>query len=78
MKEVSTGVFTEIIDVTSGIYAIGLYIDANKNKKLDTNFLGIPKEQFGFSNDARGVLGPPDFESASFELIKYKKVMINL
>jgi uncharacterized protein (DUF2141 family) len=45
---------------------------------LDTNFLGIPKEQFGFSNDARGTLGPPDFESASFELIKYKKMMINL
>ena len=78
VKEVSTGVFTEIIDVPSGIYAIGLYIDANKNKKLDTNFLGIPKEQFGFSNDARGTLGPPDFESASFELIKYKKMTINL
>ena len=39
-----------------------------KNEKLDTNFFGIPKEQFGFSNNAKGRFGPPSFESASFEL----------
>ena len=78
VKKVSKGVFKEEIKVPSGTYAIGLYIDANENEKMDTNFLGIPKEQFGFSNDAKGSFGPPSFESASFELVKSKKIVINL
>ena len=78
VKKVFKGVFKEEIEVPSGTYAIGLYIDANENEKMDTNFLGIPKEQFGFSNDAKGSFGPPSFESASFELVKSKKIVINL
>jgi uncharacterized protein (DUF2141 family) len=34
--------------------------------KLDTNWLGIPKEGYGFSRDAQGGLGPPLFSAASF------------
>ena len=78
VKKVSKGVFKEEIEVPSGTYAIGLYIDANENEKMDTNFLGIPKEQFGFSNDAKGSFGPPSFESASFEVNQSKKIVINL
>jgi uncharacterized protein (DUF2141 family) len=37
------------------------------NGKLDTNFLGIPKEGYGFSNGAKGLLGPPSFSDASFQ-----------
>jgi uncharacterized protein (DUF2141 family) len=55
-----------------------LYVDSNKNEKLDTNFFGIPKEQFGFSNNAKGRFGPPSFESASFELDALKEISINL
>ena len=43
-----------VIDLPEGIYAIALFVDANKNLKIDKNFLGIPKEQFGFSNNAMG------------------------
>ena len=78
VKKVSKGVFKEEIKVPSGTYAIGLYIDANENEKMDTNFFGIPKEQFGFSNDAKGSFGPPSFESASFEVNQSKKIVINL
>jgi uncharacterized protein (DUF2141 family) len=36
------------------------------NGKLDTNRLGIPREGYGFSNDAKGWLGPPSFSATSF------------
>ena len=28
--------------------------------------MGMPKEGYGFSNDAKGTLGAPSFEAASF------------
>ena len=57
-----------VIDLPSGFYAIALFVDANKNLKIDKNFLGIPKEQFGFSNNAMGRLSAPSFEQAMFEV----------
>ena len=57
-----------VIDLPEGIYAIALFVDANKNLKIDKNFLGIPKEQFGFSNNAMGKLSAPSFEQAKFEV----------
>ena len=57
-----------IINLPEGIYAIALFVDVNKNLKIDKNFLGIPKEQFGFSNNATGKLSAPSFEQAKFEV----------
>ena len=56
------------IEIPDGEYAIAFFIDANGNKKLDKNFLGIPKEQFGFSNNAMGTLSAPTFEQAKFRV----------
>jgi uncharacterized protein (DUF2141 family) len=55
-------------DVSPGTYAVRLYHDANGNEEMDTNMFGVPQEAFGFSNDARGRFGPPDFEEAAFTL----------
>jgi uncharacterized protein (DUF2141 family) len=55
-------------DLPYGRYAIKIYHDENANGKLDTNFVGYPKESFGFSNDAMGRFGPPSFDEASFEI----------
>ena len=49
-----------------GEYAFTLYVDFNGNKKLDKNFLGIPKEQYGFSNNVMGRMSPPTFDQAKF------------
>ena len=49
-----------------GTYAIKLYHDKNGNDELDTNFLGIPKEPYGFSNNARGTFGPAKWDDAKF------------
>tara|TARA_Y100000991_G_C21951875_1_gene340183 strand:+ start:274 stop:711 length:438 start_codon:yes stop_codon:yes gene_type:complete len=57
-----------VINLPEGIYAIALFIDANKNMKIDKNFLGIPKEQYGFSNNAMGNLSGPSFEQAKFQV----------
>ena len=66
IKAVEAGRTEGVIELREGTYAIGFYIDKNQNEKIDTNFLGIPKEQFGFSNDVMGKFGPPSFEAASF------------
>jgi uncharacterized protein (DUF2141 family) len=54
------------LDLAPGTYGISVFQDMNANEKIDTNFLGIPKERFGFSNNARGSFGPPAFEDFSF------------
>ena len=58
IKEVMPGEAEGTIELEEGTYSIGFFIDKNDNEKLDTNFLGIPKEQFGFSNDVMGRFGP--------------------
>ncbi|HBW82645.1 MAG TPA: hypothetical protein DEF79_01255 [Gammaproteobacteria bacterium] len=68
VKKVTVGEAEGTIELEAGTYSIGFFIDKNDNEKLDTNFLGVPKEQFGFSNDAMGRFGPPSFEAASFTL----------
>lgn len=55
-------------DLPPGKYAVAAYVDTNNNGKLDKNFLGVPKEIYGFSNDARGMFGPPDFSAAVFKV----------
>ena len=54
-------------DLKHGQYAIRFIHDENENEELDTNILGIPKEGFGFSNDAMGKFGPKDFKEWLFE-----------
>lgn len=61
-----------------GVYAVTLFHDENDNKKLDTNFFGIPKENYGFSNKAKGFFGPPKFENAKFSLSKNTIIQIGL
>ena len=55
-------------DLPPGEYAAVAFQDVNGNGKLDKNFLGIPKEPYGFSNGARGSAGPPKFSAAAVTL----------
>ncbi len=78
IKNIDTETYKETFDIPAGTYAVGYYVDANENEKLDTNFLGIPKEEYGFSNNVRGKFGPPSFESASFILGAYRKLLLEI
>lgn len=63
------GVVTVKIEkIPAGIYAVAIGHDANMNHKVDKNFLGIPKEQWGMSNNPRALIKPPSFTTAQFEL----------
>ncbi len=52
--------------VPYGRYAIAVIHDQNNDGKLNKNFVGIPVEGYGFSNNAMGKCGPPTFTDASF------------
>jgi uncharacterized protein (DUF2141 family) len=64
----------------AGTYALSIVYDEDSNGRLNTGFLGIPTELdrlfilrmngplVGFSNNAKGLFGPPAYEKASFTL----------
>ena len=53
-------------DIAAGDYAVFVFHDADNDKKLKTNFVGMPREGMGVSNNAKGHFGPPKFEDAMF------------
>src|SRR6185437_10137597 len=55
-------------DVPPGVYAIEAYQDVNSNDKMDTTWLGLPLEPYGFSRDGRPVLSKPAFSKVKFAL----------
>jgi uncharacterized protein (DUF2141 family) len=65
-------------NIPKGIYAISIFHDENDNGKMDTNFMGIPKEDYGCSNNASGFMGPPKWKDAKFELTNDTTITINL
>jgi uncharacterized protein (DUF2141 family) len=54
--------------IDPGVYAVQAFHDQNDNFDLDRNFLGLPKEGMGFSNDAPMRFGPPSFDDAAIEI----------
>ena len=58
-----------------GWYAASLFHDENGNAELDSNLLGLPKEAYGFSNNARSAFGPPDFDKVKFEVNRPRVVI---
>ena len=66
--KIDSSEMTVVFDsLAAGSYSVAVLHDANENSKMDTNWLGMPKEGVGISNDAKGMFGPPDFEDALFE-----------
>ena len=65
-------------NLTTGEYALAIYHDENSNGKLDSNFLGMPTEDYVFSNYATGNFGPPSFEDAKFTLTDTLDIKLEL
>jgi uncharacterized protein (DUF2141 family) len=53
-------------ELKPGEFAIALYHDANGDGKMNKNIIGLPKEDYGFSNNASGKFGPPSWRKAKF------------
>ena len=54
--------------IKPGVYAVKMFQDFNRNGKFDVNWLGLPIEKYGFSNDARPTFSEPSFDATKFEL----------
>lgn len=68
---------TAFADLPAGDYAIKLFHDENSNGQLDSNMMGLPKEGYGFSNNA-GRFGPASFEEAKFSVTEDTNISIKI
>ena len=75
-----SGVSYTFNNIPVGTYALAAFHDENKNKKIDKNWFGVPKESYGFSLNKYGISGPPDFKDVSFKITQgnSKTLTINL
>lgn len=56
-------------DVPGGRHAVAIGHDLNGNQRVDTNFLGMPREGWGVSRNTRPTLRAPRFDEAAFEIV---------
>ncbi len=64
--------------VPPGTYGAAVFQDVDNNKDLKTNFLGMPQEPIGFSNDARIRLGPPSYSDAQFQVNVNQETIVKI
>lgn len=62
--------------IPAGEFAISMFHDENANSNLDRNFLGIPKEGWGASRDAKANFGPPSYADARLTLAAGEKKQV--
>ena len=73
------GVTCRFSDVPEGTYSVSIGHDVNGNKRVDTNFVGMPTEQWGASNNARPNMRSPRFDEAMFKVAAdAKEVVIDI
>ena len=64
--------------IPTGSYAIGILHDENGDMKMNTNWLGLPLEGYGFSNNVMGAFGPPAYNRASFKHVAGQSTLIEI
>jgi len=72
-----SGIYT-IKDLPKGEYAVAIFHDKNSDKICNTNFLGIPKEGYGFSNNYKPRLSSPSFKDCKIDLSNNMSITIKL
>ncbi len=65
-------------EVPPGVYAVAVHHDANSNGKLDANFLGIPREGYGVSNDVRPRFRAPRFSEARVVVTRDTTLVVHM
>ena len=80
IKQAVTDSVMQIVftDIPAGTYAVAVFQDIDKDKKLKTRWTGMPAEPIGFSNDARIVLGPPSMKQAAVNLAENQKLVLKI
>ena len=67
-----------IPNLKEGKYSIRYFHDENGNDKLDTNWLGLPKEGYGFSNNATSMFGTPSIKDRLFIVKSNKNIVLKI
>ena len=67
-----------ITDLPKGEYAITMYHDENSDNECNRNFIGIPKEPYGFSNNIKPKFGPPKYNDCKFIFSDNKTLNIKM
>ena len=75
---VNNNILKHTLSIPKGAYALALFHDSNSNGILDKNFLGIPSERYGFSNNVHPLFSEPSFNSTVIEIHKDLKIDIAL
>lgn len=65
-------------DLPAGDYAVAILHDVNKNHKMDKNFFGMPKEQWGMSNNPHATVKAPSFDTAKFSLSQNMEIHVRM
>ena len=76
--DVTAKTLTCTFTVPAGYYAIAMYQDENLDGKINKNFLGIPQEKFGFSNNIVPKLSEPSFDETKINLTKNMTIEVKL
>lgn len=58
----------QFLNIEKGTYTFSWFHDENENGEFDRNFIGVPKEGYGFSNNAVGKFGPPPLLKRLFKV----------
>lgn len=68
----------KIPDLRPGNYGVLVIHDENGNMKLDRDWKGFPREQWGLSNNPRAYLSCPSYERARFTIDRNTEIRIDL
>ena len=77
-KVTSNEIEYTIKNLKNGRYALAIFHDLNSDTICNRNIMGIPKEDYGFSNNVRPFLSPPSFDDALIILNSKKTITIQL
>lgn len=65
-------------DVAPGTYAVAVVHDENSNGRLDKNFLGVPTEGYGVSNNRTYAISSPIWDESRFVVAPREPVVLRV
>jgi uncharacterized protein (DUF2141 family) len=65
-------------NIPTGTYAISVIHDANSNNRFDTNFIGIPTEGYGASQNKLPFAAAPKFDENKFAVSPHTTTAIDI
>ncbi len=78
-KEMTSSCSFDLTKELPAYVAISVLHDEDNDGKMKTNFIGIPKEGWAVSNNAKSQkFGPPLFEDSKFEIKKYTTQILKI